>query len=282
MRILIPITRSPLREPALRLGAQIAARAGDPPTLLTVIRDESRRAEGEAILESGQQVLGPEISQVQSVIRVGHAAEQILSEAEHGQYELIIIGEREKEGLVTRFVLGSTSGRVAEHAPCPVMIAKGQVREIRRVLVCDSWVERPGDTSPLVPPVLNRTAAQLLEMFKGDEQVTVLHVMSQISASPGVDSRQLRAEAEEMMAQPSPEGELLKRDIDQLARIGVKTRAKIRHGLVVDEILDEARSGDYDLVVIGAHRGKGWQRVLLDDIARKTLAAVDRPILIVR
>ena len=41
----------------------------------------------------------------------------------------------------------------------------------------------------------------------------------------------------------------------------------VRHGLVVDEILAEALFGDYDLVVIGAHRKK-WQQFLLDNLAR--------------
>ena len=38
----------------------------------------------------------------------------------------------------------------------------------------------------------------------------------------------------------------------------------------------------YDLVVIGAHREQGWQRFLLDDLAQKILAHIDRPVLVVR
>jgi nucleotide-binding universal stress UspA family protein len=56
----------------------------------------------------------------------------------------------------------------------------------------------------------------------------------------------------------------------------------VRHGLVVDEIQAEARSGDYDLVVIGAHRGEGWRRILLDDLAHQIIVEMDRPVLVVR
>jgi nucleotide-binding universal stress UspA family protein len=56
----------------------------------------------------------------------------------------------------------------------------------------------------------------------------------------------------------------------------------VRHGLVVEEILAEAQCGDYDLVVIGAHRGEGWRRILLDDLAHEIINYVDRPILVVR
>jgi nucleotide-binding universal stress UspA family protein len=56
----------------------------------------------------------------------------------------------------------------------------------------------------------------------------------------------------------------------------------VRHGLVVDEILAEAQRGDYDLVVIGAYRSEGWQRILLDDQAHKIIVQLDRPVLVVR
>jgi nucleotide-binding universal stress UspA family protein len=50
----------------------------------------------------------------------------------------------------------------------------------------------------------------------------------------------------------------------------------------VDQILAAARDGDYDLVVIGAHRGESWQRLLLDDLSHKILLQIDRPILVVK
>jgi nucleotide-binding universal stress UspA family protein len=106
--------------------------------------------------------------------------------------------------------------------------------------------------------------------------------MSQICAGPGVRDKQLLAEAEELMEEHAPEGELLEQDMKRLELPGVHARPKVRHGLVVDEILAEAQAGDYDLVVIGAHQGESWQRILLDDIAHKILMQMDRPVLVVR
>jgi nucleotide-binding universal stress UspA family protein len=51
---------------------------------------------------------------------------------------------------------------------------------------------------------------------------------------------------------------------------------------VVNEILAEVRENSCDLVVIGAHRGQGWRRILLDDLAHQIIAGVDRPVLVVR
>jgi nucleotide-binding universal stress UspA family protein len=109
-----------------------------------------------------------------------------------------------------------------------------------------------------------------------------LHVMSQMGAGPGVEGGQLRANAEELIQAQAPEGELLERDIHMLGQLNVHTEPKVRHGLVVDEILTEAQSGDYDLVVIGAHRGEGWRRILLDDLAHQIIVQLDRPVLVVR
>jgi nucleotide-binding universal stress UspA family protein len=164
--------------------------------------------------------------------------------------------------------------RVIEQAPCPVLVAKGRLGTIRRILLCDSGVE--------CPSLLSRFTTQLADLLDGEEQVTVLHVMSQISAGPGVAGKQLRASAAELIDERTPEGELLVQDLRVLERPGVHLHPEVRHGLVVDEILAEARAGDYDLVVIGAHRGRAWQRLLLADLAQEIVHHLDRPVLVVR
>jgi len=111
--------------------------------------------------------------------------------------------------------------------------------------------------------------------------VTVLHVMSQMSARPGVRGTQLRADAQELMQEHTPEGELLEADVQMLTLPGVRCSAAVRHGLVVDEIVAQARDGDHDLVMIGAHRAPGWQRFLLDDLTSHIVRQVDRPVLVV-
>lgn len=290
MRILMATGGSPHSEAALRFGAQIAECAGEPPTVVTVIRHQMKRPRAEAVLARAREILSPMVSSFRTRIRVGQPAEEIIREAEEGGYDLVIVGERQHHDLVTRFLLGSTATRVVEHAPCPVIVAKGKIGPIHRILLCDSGAESPwiglrAATRPVeveVPSLLSRFAAQLAELMEGEEEVTILHVMSQMSAGPGVRGKQLRASAEELIHEHTPEGELLDQDIHLLERPGITPRPKVRHGLVVNEILAEARSGDYDLVVIGAHRGEGWRRILLDDLAHQIIVQVDRPVLVVR
>jgi nucleotide-binding universal stress UspA family protein len=296
MRILMTTHGSSDDEVALRFGAQVACASAEPPAILTVIERETDRPQADAILHRARELLA-HLPAVQLKIRIGPPAQEIVREAGEGCYDLVIVGERQNPNLLTRFLSGSTGIRVVEHAPCPVIVAKGTIGPIQRILLCDSGAgEPPAEPATPLPPLspsnslgiepapslLGRLTAQLADLLHGEEEITVLHVMSQISAGPGVKGNQLRAGVEELIDEGTPEGELLVRDVRTLERPGIHARAKVRHGLVVDEILDEARTGDYDLVVIGAHRGEGWQRILLDDLAHRIIVQLDRPVLVVR
>src|SRR5688572_24349997 len=273
MRILMTSRGGSYSELALSFGVHLANRVGGSLTLVMAIKQQADRSQAEVAQARARQQLGSRGVELQTKIRLGHPAEETIREAEEGGYDLLIVGERQHQGLMTRF-LGSTTQRIVEQAPCPVIIAKGKIGPIQRILLCDSNLEEPS--------LLRRLIAQLADLVRGEEEVAILHVMSQISAWPGVPGKQLRANAEELIREHSPEGQLLERDLHLLERFKLQSVPKIRHGLVVDEILAEAREGDYDLVVIGSHQGRGWQRILLDDLAHQIIIQMDRPILVVR
>ncbi len=275
MRILIASGGSPHSEAAVRLGAYIChtQRGTDRPTVLAVVHRAADRPRAAKILEEAQAILAPSVSQANLKVGLGNPAEAIIAEAETGQYDLVIVGERPKHRLVTRW-LGSISSRVVEHAPCPVLIVKGQAAPIRRILLCDSGAMQPS--------VLSRFTTQFFDLLRSNVEITVLHVMSQMATTPAASSPQLQAEADELIRQHTPEGELLAQDVETLNHLDVHASPKVRHGLVVEEIVAEAHSGEYDLVVIGDYQGEGWNRLLLDNLAHQITAKVDRPILLVR
>ncbi|MDQ1426319.1 MAG: hypothetical protein QOD72_3817 [Acidimicrobiaceae bacterium] len=55
-------------------------------------------------------------------VRAGHPAELISRVAADGAFDLIVLGHRGH--FLRDHLLGSTADRVAEHAPCPVMIVR--------------------------------------------------------------------------------------------------------------------------------------------------------------
>jgi nucleotide-binding universal stress UspA family protein len=288
MRILVATNSSSQDKVTLRFGAQITRCANESLTILTVVRNELDRIQAERSLARDCELLAAkglwcsEGLDVQRRVRMGNPAVEIIREAEEGSYELVIVGERQNRSLVRRFLLGSTTVRVVEHAPCAVIVAKGKTGPVRRILLCDSGAKDLSIEHRAGQSLINQFAQEFADLLRGDEEVVTLHVMSQISAGPGVIGKQLRSNAEELIGEHTPEGELLGEDLQVLKRLGFHAHAKVRHGLVVEEILDEAKSGDYDLVVIGAYRGEGWQRILLDDQAHRILVQLDRPVLVLR
>jgi len=81
------------------------------------------------------------------------------------------------------------------------MIVKGRVGPIQRILLCDSGVA----SHTLLAHFIQRLPA----LVEGEVEVTILHVMSQMTAGPGISGKQLRASAEELIREHTPEGELL-------------------------------------------------------------------------
>lgn len=273
MRILVAIHDLSIIENVLQFAAQIALKVDEPLAILAAIESTADHPPDrvDAILTEACQRAA--IPAAQTQIQMGEPIKNILDEARRGNYDLVIVGDLTNHRPARLFGV-SHAIRIAERATCPVIVVKGKAGPTQRILLCDSGSEGS--------PLLRRFTAQLADLLPGEEQVTVLHVMSQISAGPGVRGKQLRVSADELIEEHTPEGELLKQDIRSLEQSRLHPIPKVRHGLVVDEILDEARSGDYDLVVIGAYIGEGWGRFLLEDLAHKILVQIDRPVLLVR
>jgi nucleotide-binding universal stress UspA family protein len=92
----------------------------------------------------------------------------------------------------------------------------------------------------------------------------------------------LEASAEILMKRNTREGVHLRKALDILSGLDVDSRACVRHGLVVDEILAEVQEGDFDLVVIGAQVVEGLIRYLLEDVTHQVVANIDRPVLVAK
>jgi nucleotide-binding universal stress UspA family protein len=136
-RILVAIDGSPASEKALSAAVDLAAHYEADLTALSVAElpevvamvdevDEIRQSTeahfrkiGEAAVEYARSRGVP----LRSVVVRGHAADAIVRYAESEGINLVVIGQH-GHSRITRFVLGSTSDRVSEHAPCTVMIVK--------------------------------------------------------------------------------------------------------------------------------------------------------------
>jgi nucleotide-binding universal stress UspA family protein len=256
----------------VRFGLRLARRAVDSLQVLGVIEEHD---DAERLIHNALEMLGAELGSIgveyHTKTRRGHAAEQILDEAAAWQADLIVIGQLGRRGL-TRFIMGGTATRIVQYARCSVLLVKGQPAALQKILVCTAGGE-PGLRDV---EVAGRLAGQ------AQAAVTVLHVMSQVALTEKTYQPELEAPASDLIAQHTREGLHLAAALSTLKAAGVSGTAKVRHGLVVDEIAAEAHSGDYDLLIIGAHLARGLSRWLLDDVTAHVLEETLIPILVVR
>ncbi len=219
--------------------------------------------------------LAAEGVEARSVVRQGHAAEEILQQAEGTAYDLVATGAHGHRGL-TRFLLGSTSGRLARHLSTSLLVSRRPPVVVERVLICTSGEEAALGTLEVGARLASASAAE----------VTLLHVMSQVALSWESPSEDLADTAATAIARNSREGAHLRKAIDRLRSAGLPAdpRPVLRHGLVVDEVLDQLRASRSQLLVIGAHRPPTASAMapLLDDVADQLLTHAPCSVLIAR
>jgi nucleotide-binding universal stress UspA family protein len=81
------------------------------------------RLEAEGLLAEARSKILPQHSGVTTLVREGLPANEILSAADQGEYDLIVVGATEATDMKHR-VLGSVSSKVAWNAPCSVLLVR--------------------------------------------------------------------------------------------------------------------------------------------------------------
>ncbi|MGH2524868.1 MAG: universal stress protein [Anaerolineales bacterium] len=275
MRILMCTDGTPLADRAIRFSAPLAQAARADVTLLGLLSSSKTEARVRASLEQARQLLS---GKVEERMR-RRSAREILAEAADADYGLIVFGSRGRRGW-KRVVLGSIATELVRYARVPVLLFKGKRVTARRVLACTSGDVRGERVA--------RWGGQVAQWLGAE--LAVLHVMSQIALSPESKVDELYETAEEAIERRTREGEHLARELELAGAHGFPTaQPKLRHGLVVEEVVAEVEEGDYDLVIIGGHLSLDlpgiWGRLrdyLLADVADEIISALNRPVLVVK
>jgi len=271
MKVLLCNDGSAWAERAMDLGKQIAlATAGTVDILAVGEQVERMEAASRAAGDVAEDLQTADIA-VTVHQRIGRPADEIIRQAHAVPYDLVVIGSRGRRGI-KRLLLGSVAVHVVEHASTSVLVVKGQRRELRRFLICSA----AGPASEYTV----RFAGQLAQAVGAS--VTLLHVMSQLPLAEDASPADLEAQTEDLIQRRSREGVHLNRLLDLLAAEGITARAVVRHGLVLDEIVAEAREGRFDMLVIGAHTTPGIRTRLVDNLSEQILLTVNRPVLVVQ
>lgn len=202
----------------------------------------------------------------------GRPVPSIVARLAHGDIDLVVLGGGGGRGVLTR-LLGSTATKVLDESPVPALIVGDAPVALRRILVCTT-PEMPHGTAAL-DTVIQIAAATSAE-------VEILHVLSQLPRLDGPTAGGSPGSGRRDHAHHAAETQHLDEVVDIFVEHGVRARGRIRHGLVVDEIVEQARELPADLVVLGAHDRPGIVPSLLTNITKQILHELARPVLVVR
>jgi nucleotide-binding universal stress UspA family protein len=112
--------------------------------------------------------------------------------------------------------------------------------------------------------------------------VTLLHVVPPIDLDYP-ESRTIRENLDHLTETDTLLGRTLRQALDKANKAGLKTDLKIRQGNVVEEILAEVKSGDYDLVCMGSlYSAHGLRQMYAPNVTAEVAEVIGCPVLTVR
>ncbi|MGZ5004945.1 MAG: universal stress protein, partial [Chthoniobacterales bacterium] len=109
-----------------------------------------------------------------------------------------------------------------------------------------------------------------------------LHVMAE---PPAIYADLVRREedVDALLASDSELGRNLRAQKQSLEKLGLKAEVRVRHGIVIDEVLGELYDGNYDLIVTGTSPARGpLQHYIMGDLTRDIVNRSDCPVLVAR
>ncbi|MFQ6060454.1 MAG: universal stress protein [Thermoplasmata archaeon] len=180
-------------------------------------------------------------------------AEELMREAQDGGYDLVIVGCHGRSVLV-ECLLGGVSSQLIHHSKIPVLVAKTK-RDFSSILMCTGGSRYAEDAI--------RFSSEIAK--KAKSEVTVL------SVAPKEDPRILKTAKR-----------IANRGKAILKQSGTKAKAKVRIGHPAEEILKEAREGEYTLLVMGYKGTSAVVDILLGDVVSKVMHHSRRPTLVFR
>ena len=271
MKILICSDGMPASENAIELAALLAAPLKTEITLLGIAEKSSDERPLREALEKQAQSLRTQNVQPDIVVRAGEPVRQIFDQTSHTSYDLVLVGAR-WTGATGNYWRSERTYEVIKTVQPPVLVAIGERQRLKRFLVCTGGKEFIEQAVQFTGKIAAALGAS----------VTLLHVMAEPPAIY-VNLVQLEENVDQLLESKSELGINLLRQKKELERLAVLAKVRLRHGIVIDQVFEEVRAGDYDLIVTGTSRARGLLgHYIMGDLTRSILNRANCPVLVAR
>jgi nucleotide-binding universal stress UspA family protein len=265
MNILICSDGTPASDNAARLGGILAGAIQAKVTLLGIAENPSDEQPLRQALDQEADILRRAGAPPSIVIQSGEPITQILGETSANKYDIIVVGSRRRNA-------SSHTYEIIKAVEPSVLVAIGRRDQLSRILLCSGGKHFIDDAVRLTGPL----AAAL------HAEVTLFHVMAE---PPAIYAHltELEEDVSALLASGSELGRNLVAEKKALEKHGVVVNVRVRHGFIIDQLLDEIREGDYDLIVTGSSRARGpLQHYIMGDVTQRILASAECSVLVVR
>ncbi|RME36040.1 MAG: universal stress protein [Thermoflexia bacterium] len=265
MELFLCTNGHPSTQPALEYGTWLAPRLGLPATVLGIVEKPAHRPAVQALVEKyGVRLQGCGCFH-RGLVEAGKLRPLLLRQA--GSEDLVLLGP-----MAPSFLWGGALARLLAQAEFPVLHTTVYRERLENFLLCTGGLH-------YVEALVN-WLGWLARRVEGN--VTLLHVVEPISLTYPL-AEEVRAHWQELPQTDTPLGRHLQEAQRALEALGIPVRVRIRHGPVVQEILEEIADGDYDLVGVGSpYAARSLRRLYRPNVALEVAEAAHCPVLIVR
>jgi nucleotide-binding universal stress UspA family protein len=265
MNLLICSDGTPASDKAARLGGIVVGATEAQVTLLGIAETPSDEKPLRQALDHEADILRRAGVQPRILVQSGEPIARILSETSANKYDIIVIGSRRRNAS------GRTYEIIKSIEP-PVMVAIGARQRLSRILLCSGGKHFIDDAVRLTGIL----AAAL------HAEVTLFHVMAE---PPAIYAHlmELEEDVSALLASGSELGRNLVAEKKALEKLSVVVNVRVRHGFIIDQLLDEMREGNYDLIVSGSSRARGPLRhYIMGDVTQRILDSTECSVLVAR
>ncbi len=261
----------PSAETAIQLGGLLGAALKAETALLGIAETSSDESPLRQALQKQVESLRGRGLSANIIVQSGEPVRQIADETAKTSYDLVIIGAR-WIGATGHHWRSEKTYEVIKSIQPPVLVAIGDCEQLKRFLVCTGGKE-------FIEQAVQFTGKLAAALHAS---VTLLHVMAEPPAMYA-DLVRLEENVDQLLESKSELGTNLRRQKRELERRGVSTEVRLRHGIVIDQVFEEVREGDYDLVVTGTSQARGLLRhYSMGYLTRSILNRANVPVLVAR
>jgi nucleotide-binding universal stress UspA family protein len=272
--ILIVTNGSKESYPAVEQGAWLAATLGLPITLLGITERFDPAAIDsihplEAVFEQAVGLFNAQGAAYRLEVRNGSAETVLPKEAKVGD-PIIVLGPLGRPQL-QRFVTGRSIRLFIEEIEQPLLYVPATRQPIRKILISVGGLGYDVNAEHIAMQIAMKTGAE----------IALLHIV------PPIDLNYPTAEAvgknwQRLAETDTPVGRSLRQSLENARAANVPASVIVRHGNVIEEILEETRSG-YDLLCMGSsYSAHSLRQMYSANVTAEIMARVHFPVMTAR